>query len=77
MRRRLTWISIAGVLLAGCSAGTVRSPSGPVSTTVAPSAIITGAVSEEETATHRGLQGATRQTSPSRFMQKPMARRHS
>jgi len=25
MRRRLTWISIAGVLLAGCSAGTVRS----------------------------------------------------
>ena len=45
--------------------------------TSAPSAHRTGAVSEEETAQQRALPGATRQMSPSFFMQKPIDRRHS
>ena len=57
--------------------GTSRSPCGPASTTLAPSAIATGAVSDDETAQQRGLLGATRQMSPSFFMQKPIDRRHS
>ena len=36
-----------------------------------------GAVSDDETAQHRGLLGATRQMSPSFFRQKPAAFRHS
>ena len=36
-----------------------------------------GAVSEEEIAQQRGLLGATRQISPSFFMQKPTDSRHS
>ena len=46
-----------------------RSPSGPTSVTSAPSAIITGAVSEDDSAQHLSDPGATRQMSPSRFMQ--------
>jgi hypothetical protein len=34
-------------------------------------------VSDDETAQHRGLLGATRQISPSFFKQKPIAFRHS
>jgi len=37
----------------------------------------TGAVSEDDTAQQRSLPGATRQMSPSFFMQKPIAFRHS
>ena len=57
--------------------GASRSPSSPASTTVAPSAIAIGAVSDEDTAQQRGLLGATRQMSPSFLMQKPIAFRHS
>ena len=46
-----------------------RSPSGPTSVTSAPSAIITGAVSEDESAQQMSEPGATRQMSPSFFMQ--------
>ena len=45
--------------------GSSRSWSVPASTTVAPSAIAMGAVSDELTAQQRGLLGATRQMSPS------------
>ena len=34
-------------------------------------------MSDDDTAQQRGLPGATRQMSPSFFMQKPIARRHS
>ena len=57
--------------------GIRRSPRGPTRVTCAPSAQRTGAVSDEETAQQRALPGATRQMSPSFFMQKPIARRHS
>ena len=57
--------------------GIRRAPDGPTSVASAPSAQRTGAVSEEETAQHRALPGATRQMSPSFFMQNPIARRHS
>src|SRR2546425_4538408 len=57
--------------------GTVRSPPAPMSRTRAPRAHSTGAVSEEDTAQQRELPGATRQMSPSFFMQKPIALRHS
>jgi hypothetical protein len=46
-----------------------RSPFGPTSVTSASSAIITGAVSDEESAQQVWEPGATRQTSPSFFMQ--------
>ncbi len=55
----------------------VRSPSGPTSTNSALRATVTGAVSLEFTAQHRGLDGATQQIAPSFFMQKSMAFRHS
>jgi len=55
----------------------VRSPPAPTSRTRAPSAHSTGAVSDDDTAQHRELPGATRQMSPSFFMQKPIALRHS
>ena len=55
----------------------VRSPSGPASTTRASSATSTGAVSVDDTAQQRGLDGATQQVSPSFFMQKSIAFRHS
>jgi hypothetical protein len=55
----------------------VRSPSGPASTTRALSATITGTRSLDCTAQQRGLEGATQQVSPSFFMQKLMAFRHS
>jgi hypothetical protein len=45
--------------------------------TVAPRAIATGAVSDDETAQQRGLPGATRQMSPSFLRQKPADFRHS
>ena len=48
-----------------------------MSRTRAPRAHNTGAVSEEDTAQHRELPGATRQMSPSFFMQNPIALRHS
>ena len=57
--------------------GIRRSPPGPDSVTVAPMLHRTGAVSEDDTAQQRGLPGATRQMSPSFFMQNPIARRHS
>ena len=46
------------------------------SLTVAPRLQSTGAVSDEDTAQQRGLPGATRQISPSFFMQKLTAFRH-
>ena len=46
-----------------------RSPSADTSATSAPSAHKTGAVSDDDTAQHRGELGATQQVSPSRFMQ--------
>ena len=45
--------------------------------TRAPSAISIGAASLEDTAQHLELPGATKQISPSRFMQKPIDSRHS
>ena len=57
--------------------GIRRSPPGPTRVTSAPRAHRTGAVSEEDTAQQRALPGATRQMSPSFFMQKPIDRRHS
>ena len=57
--------------------GTVRSPEGPARRTLAPRLHRAGAVSEDDTAQHRELPGATRQMSPSFFMQKPIAFRHS
>jgi hypothetical protein len=57
--------------------GIVRSPAGPARRSVAPSAHRTGAVSDDETAQQRGLPGATRQMSPSFFMQNPTAFRQS
>jgi hypothetical protein len=36
-----------------------------------------GAVSDDDTAQQRGLLGATRQITPSFFMQKPIDSRHS
>ena len=54
----------------------VRSPAGPASRTLAPRLQSAGAVSEEDTAQQRGLPGATRQISPSFFMQKSTAFRH-
>ena len=57
--------------------GRRRSPSRETSVTSAPIAHSTGAVSEEETAQHLLDPGATQHTSPSRFRQKPMERRHS
>src|SRR5205085_4049318 len=56
--------------------GMTRSPVGPTSRTFAPRLQATGAVSDDDTAQHRGLPGATRQISPSFFMQKPIAFRH-
>jgi hypothetical protein len=55
--------------LYSASTGSSRSPAAPASTTVAQSAMATGAVSEEDTAQQRGLLGATRQICPSFFMQ--------
>ncbi len=54
----------------------MRRPAGPASRTVAPRLHSTGAVSEDDTAQQRGLPGATRQISPSFFMQKLTAFRH-
>ena len=54
-----------------------RSPFGPASVSWAPIAHRTGAVSEDDTAQQRELLGATRQMSPSFFMQKPIDFRHS
>ena len=47
------------------------------SVTLAPSAISAGAVSVEDTARHFGLEVATQHVSPSFFMQKSIAFRHS
>ena len=58
-------------------AATSRVPSADTSVTRAPSAISAGAVSVEETARHVGLDVATQQLSPSFFMQKSIALRHS
>ena len=49
--------------------GMRRSPSVPTSVTSAPSVIRTGAVSEDERAQQTFEPGATRQMSPSFFMQ--------
>ena len=57
--------------------GMSRSPLGPASLTWAPRLQSMGAVSEEDTAQQRELPGATRQMSPSFFMQKSTALRHS
>jgi hypothetical protein len=57
--------------------GIVRSPEGPTRRTRAPTLHSAGAVSDDDTAQQRGLDGATRQMSPSFFMQKPIAFRHS
>ncbi len=56
--------------------GMTRSPAGPSNRTVAPRLHRAGAVSEDDTAQQRGLPGATRQISPSFFMQKLTAFRH-
>ena len=56
--------------------GMTRSPFGPTNLTFAPRLQSTGAVSEEDTAQQRWLPGATRQISPSFFMQKLTAFRH-
>src|SRR5213078_2818581 len=50
-------------------AGMRRSPAVDASVTSAPSAHRTGAVSDDDTAQHRGELGATQQVSPSFFMQ--------
>ena len=55
----------------------VRSPRGETRRTEAFSAHRTGAVSLDCTAQQRSLDGATQQISPSHFMQKSTARRHS
>ena len=57
--------------------GSSRSPSGPVRLTTPSRAMAIGAVSLDDTAQQRGLLGATRQMSPSFFMQNPAAFRHS
>jgi len=49
-----------------------RSPWGPTSFSSAPRAIAAGAASVDEIAQQRALPGATRQMSPSFFMQNPM-----
>jgi hypothetical protein len=46
-----------------------RSPSGPTSVTSASSVIMTGAVSDDDSAQQVSEPGATRQISPSFFMQ--------
>ena len=51
--------------------------SADTSETRAPSAMSAGAVSVEETARHLGLPVATQHVSPSFFMQKSIAFRHS
>ena len=53
-------------------AAMTRSPFTPSSRTLASSAMVTGAVSVDDAAQQRGEPGATRQMSPSFFMQKPM-----
>ena len=55
----------------------VRAPSALARLICAPSASSAGAVSVEETARHFGLDVATQQVSPSFFMQKSIAFRHS
>ena len=54
-----------------------RSPFGPTSVTSAPRATITGAVSEDESAQHLSLPGATKQIVPSFFIQKPIDARQN
>ena len=54
-----------------------RSPRADTSRTRAPSACSIGAVSVDDTARHFGLDVATQQVSPSFFMQKSIALRHS
>jgi hypothetical protein len=57
--------------------GKVRGPRVETSVTVAPSAWSIGAVSVDDTARHFGLDVATQQIVPSRFMQKSIDFRHS
>src|SRR6266550_2563709 len=59
------------------SRSTSGSPARETKRTRAPRAINAGAVSEEETARHFLLPGATQQMSPSFFRQNPMDFRHS
>jgi hypothetical protein len=54
-----------------------RDPAALVNVTLASSAIRAGAVSVDETARHFGLEVATQHVSPSFFMQKSIAFRHS
>ncbi len=55
----------------------MRSPRAETRRTRAPSAASIGAVSVDDTARQRGLEVATQQVSPSFFMQKLIALRHS